>query len=134
MAILLWEKRFEQGIPEFDGHHRHLVELLNEVYRSAIEAAGPETLKRVTQELREYTEYHFSAEERAMVASGYPGLAEHREEHRKFEEMATAFWHELAAGGDISVDLLSFLGNWLFDHILMVDAEFCSTLPKGEQS
>jgi len=134
MAILLWEKRFEQGVPEFDGHHRRLVELMNEVYRSAIEEDGAETLTGVTRELMEYTQYHFAAEERAMVATGYPGLKEHREEHRKFGEMALAFSHELEVGGDISVDLLSFLGNWLFDHILMVDAEFCKTLPKGGQN
>lgn len=133
MAILLWEKRFEQGVTEFDGHHRHLVDLLNEVYRSAVDEDGPETMTRVTRELMEYTQYHFEAEERAMVASGYSGLVAHREEHRKFGEMTMAFWHELEAGGDISVDLLSFLGNWLFDHILLVDAEFCKTLPKGEQ-
>jgi len=131
MAILVWEKRFELGIAEFDGHHRRLVQLLNEVYRHAVQEESPENLERVLGELISYTGYHFAAEESAMQASGYQGLELHCDEHGKFREMAAAFEQELAAGLDISVDLLSFLGNWLFDHILTLDAELCASLGAG---
>lgn len=132
MSILQWEKKFELGVPEFDEHHKHLVELLNEVYRSAVQKENRETLDRVARELIHYTGYHFQAEERAMTECGYPGLAQHREEHEKFAEMAAAFQHELVAGHDITVDLLSFLGNWLFDHILTVDAEYGHSLRQSK--
>jgi len=134
MSILLWEKRFELGIPQFDEHHRHLVDLLNAVYHASIDESCRGSLGAVIRNLVEYAQYHFAAEEEAMTVSDYAGLAQHRAEHEQFGAMVEAFQHELAGGRDVSADLLSFLGNWLFDHILVVDAQYCSALRTPDET
>jgi hemerythrin len=133
MDLLKWEKRYELGMRQFDEHHQHLVALINELHRCSLDDSSCQALEKVTDQLVRYTDYHFSAEEAAMERAAYPGLDEHRAEHRKFTEMALAFQQEFHTGHDIVVDLLSFLGNWLFDHILETDAAYCEklrTLPK----
>lgn len=134
MPILLWETRFELGIPQFDEHHRHLVDLLNAVYQASIDDSCRGSLGAVVRNLVEYAQYHFAVEEEAMTVSGYTGQAQHRAEHEQFGAMVEAFQHELAAGQDISTDLLSFLGNWLFDHILLSDAQYCSALRQPDDT
>ena len=104
-----------------------LIQRLND-FREAVEhREGPARIGSTLGFLIEYTDFHFSAEERHMAASGYQELETHRLKHDEFkstlsnleqdflEEGAT---HELAA----SIDTL--LINWLLKHIRQVDAEF----------
>ena len=126
MAILEWEKRFELGVNHFDEDHKRLVALLNEVYDNINDGVAHDALGAVIVELIDYATYHFAAEENSMASNGYAGLQLHREEHVKFCHMVVAFQHDFNDGNtDFSFDILSFLGNWLFDHILHTDAEYC---------
>ena len=126
MAILEWEKRFELGVKPFDEHHKHLVDLLNNLYDGINDGAAGEALGPVIVKLIHYANYHFSAEENSMVSNGYDGFLLHREEHVKFCQMVLAFRDDFNGGNtDFSLDILSFLGNWLFDHILHTDSDYC---------
>jgi len=126
MAILEWEKRFETGQKQFDEHHMRLVALLNQMYDNFIDGASQEALESVIVELADYALYHFKAEESSMASYGYADLPMHREEHKKFNLMVAAFHDDLKEGKhDLAADVLSFLGNWLFDHILETDVKYC---------
>jgi hemerythrin len=126
VPILEWEKRFELEAEPFDGHHKHLVKLLNTVYDSSCDGASGETFGVVLIELIDYANYHFGAEESSMRFNEYPELELHREEHKTFCSMVVAFRDDIHAGrNDSAIDLISFLGNWLFDHILKTDALYC---------
>jgi hemerythrin len=125
VSILEWEARFELGIGKFDDHHKHLVSLLNDTYCCIIEGGSKEKLEPILSQLIDYTRYHFSAEEQWMDLVAYDGLLAHVAEHDKFSGMMEHFQHEVHLGSkEITIELLSFLGNWLFDHILVTDAEY----------
>jgi hemerythrin-like metal-binding protein len=115
-------------MPQFDAHHQHLVALVNELYRCSLTDHDSQALQTIITQLTSYTEYHFSAEEELMERAGFPGLEQHRTEHRQFTGMVHACQQELYAGHDMVIDLLSFLGNWLFDHILESDAAYSEQL------
>jgi hemerythrin len=126
MAILEWEKRFEIGQKQFDEHHKRLVALLNQTYDNLMDGASQEALESIIAELADYAVYHFKAEESSMASYGYADLPVHQEEHKKFNLMVAAFQENLKEGRhDLAVDVLSFLGNWLFDHILETDLKYC---------
>ena len=136
MSIIEWDKRFELGVKPFDDQHKQLVDLLNYLHDNINDSAVPrEALGAVIVKLIDYTNYHFAAEEKAMEYYGFPDLAAHREEHAKFCHMVAAFQHDFENGqNDFSLDVLSFTGNWLFDHILLVDTEygkFMGQIPPG---
>jgi hemerythrin len=129
VAILEWDKRFELGVEFVDQDHKRLVDLLNKIHDNIIDGATQEALGSVISELIDYATYHFAAEENSMAYHEYGGLAAHKEEHLKFCRMVAAFLDEARQGkGDPSLDILSFLGNWLFDHILLTDSEYCRFL------
>ena len=73
----------------------------------------------------QYTRTHFTDEERMMAAAKYPRLADHRLKHRELIKQV----EEYAARhnrGEISVNLqlMTFLRDWLTNHIQKVDHEY----------
>ena len=125
MPLLQWDTAFELGIEQFDEHHKHLVMLLNEVYDDFTGGGNAERLGIVLDRLLDYAVYHFMAEEEAMAVSGYPKLARHRKEHRKFTANVLKLKEDFRNGKALLLnEVLAFLRNWLTDHILHADADF----------
>ncbi len=129
MSMVTWNDDFLIGVAEIDKHHRRLVELLNLTHDEVAAGAPSETVGLVLDKLIDYATYHFIAEERLMEATGYPGFAEHREEHERFTrrvvQIQTDFYRDRT---DIPAEVLLFLKNWLTHHILKVDAQLGSFL------
>jgi hemerythrin len=125
VGFLKWEKSFELGITQFDEHHKHLVALLNQTYACVNDGSSKDQLEIIVDKLVEYTRYHFSAEEQWMDLVAYDGLLAHVAEHDKFSSMIEHFQAEFHTGDtQLSGELLFFLGNWLFDHILVSDTQY----------
>ena len=130
MSIVEWDKRFELGVKCFDQQHKQLVDLLNYLHDNINDSAvTSEAMEAVIVKLIDYATDHFAAEENSMAYHDYSGLPSHREEHVKFCRMVVTFQNDFEAGkNDFSLDVLSFIGNWLFDHILLKDSEYCEFL------
>jgi hemerythrin len=125
MPILEWDKSFELGVAQFDEHHRQLVSLLNETYDNFTSGANYETLGAVLDKLIDYATYHFAAEEYWMDLNKYDGLQQQREEHNKFSRRVAEIQKDFHKGkAHLSIEVLTFLRNWLTDHILKIDAEY----------
>lgn len=133
MPLLEWDKNFELGLNEFDEHHKHLVDLLNATYDIFTGKADREALGEVFDKLIDYATYHFAAEEKWMGLRGYSGLKRHREEHAEFCRRIVEIQFDLHRGKTyLSLELLTFLRNWLSDHILRSDtdyARFAQSMP-----
>jgi hemerythrin-like metal-binding protein len=69
--------------------------------------------------------YHFGAEEHWMVEHKYPSFSQHRDEHIAFAKKVSEFQKDFNSGKvELSLDVLTFLINWLTEHILGSDANF----------
>lgn len=129
MKDLQWSYVLSVGNDEIDEDHHKLVALFNMLNHAVTEAAEPDYLAAVLQELINCTAWHFSHEERLMVKYAYAGLAEHRAEHRELIKGVKAVQQKiLQAGNVIPEDDLVFLEDWLTEHILSTDMKLGSYL------
>ncbi|MFP4032824.1 MAG: bacteriohemerythrin [Desulfococcaceae bacterium] len=120
-----WEDRYRLGFDAIDRQHRHLVELVNELYRAMYAGEGRTVLARTLDELMAYTATHFEDEERLMARFNYPDLEAHRQVHRKMAHHVAGLKARYDSGELSSpVQIGNFLKNWLTRHILGTDHKF----------
>lgn len=126
MALFEWdESKYGVGVREFDQHHERLVELINELHEAMKSGEGNDRLVSILDELKSYTEYHFSAEEELMAEEGYGGLEEQEIQHGKFVDRIEEFRRDLDEGKiTLTMDVMNFLKDWLSEHIQKTDAEY----------
>lgn len=125
MPYLEWNDKFSLGVPEFDEHHWHLIDLLNRVHDAFSQKSTDISTERVLKELLDYATYHFCAEEFWMQNNGYPEFEKHRAEHESFISRVLQMQKDMNAGSvDLSTKLLQFMKDWVSTHILMADADY----------
>jgi hemerythrin len=124
MPIVEWNYNFLLGIQEIDQHHKHLVALLNRTHDDFVQKRDVAHLGPVIDELISYSQYHFECEERWMAETSYPEIASHKEEHEIFRKRVLEFKASYQQNVTFSVEILSFLGNWITHHILETDIKF----------
>lgn len=74
-------------------------------------------LEHTIDQMVEYTEYHFTTEERLMAIHAYPNTEAHLEQHRQFKERSLQLRQQYASGQRaISIHTLTFLCEWLLYH------------------
>ena len=79
MALIAWDSgRFRLGYDAMDATHSEFATLVNR-----LDGADSQQFAGLFDELLEHTGDHFMREEAMMLASGFPALAEHRDEHRR---------------------------------------------------
>jgi hemerythrin-like metal-binding protein len=124
---IVWNVNFLTGVDEIDDQHRILVNTLNEANAKLEGNSSAEFLEQITRDLLSYALYHFETEEELMTEYGYgeertEDAESHLQQHRSFSAKVVAVRDGLKAGTLISrEDLLSFLNNWLVNHILHTD-------------
>lgn len=126
-APIHWQASFATGVDEIDEQHRILINTLNGANNLLTDASSLQVLDQITKDLLSYALYHFEAEEELMHASGYAEampeeMRQHLDEHRKFSATVVGVREKIQGGHRVPRDeLLSFLNNWLVDHILQTD-------------
>jgi hemerythrin-like metal-binding protein len=133
METLEWNADYATGIPEIDAQHSYLFELTNRFIRSLHGQPEPAALQQIIAELEDYTQKHFTFEEKCMAEARYPHLEEHRQSHQRLREQIARFRSELAGGQIDPHELADFLRNWLTLHVLREDMRYIPTLTaRGE--
>lgn len=131
---ILWRDEYLTGIERIDEQHKVLVNTLNEANVRLSACVTRDLLEQITRDLLSYALYHFETEESLMREYGYPELADtdaeqHLLEHRSFSKRVVALRDGLRDGELVTrEELLSFLNNWLVNHILHTDKRLGSFL------
>jgi hemerythrin-like metal-binding protein len=127
MAFMDWQAAYSVGVLSIDEQHRALLDIINRLHGVMSRGGAADELKGVLGELVAYTLYHFSHEEQMMDRCGYPGLAEHKRIHSALLGQVEAFQKELVGGrATVSLQLMTFLKDWLSKHILETDMRYRS--------
>lgn len=121
--------KYKVGIELIDNEHRRLFEIIADVDKLIHEELlhdKYDEIMRLLGELKDYTEFHFEDEEALMERINYPQLDIQRRAHSAFiERLVGINLSELDDMDDNQqeylTELLSFLQNWLINHILKSD-------------
>ena len=121
--VLQWDIGLAVGHAEIDGQHqeifRRFAALVAAMERGDNGAIGP-----LFEFLGGYTASHFALEERAMVATRYPGANVHAAAHARFlreYSQLRALYDGNGATTGIAVKTRTWIGDWLKAHIMGVD-------------
>jgi hemerythrin-like metal-binding protein len=122
-----WSDTMLIGVAEVDSQHRILVDTLFEAKTKLTGNVADPVFEQITRDLLAYAIYHFDTEEQLMRQHGYAAAAPedaaaHLHQHRHFSERVVAMRNDARAGKPGSRDaLLTFLQDWLINHILTTD-------------
>lgn len=125
-AIPVFSDKFITGIAIVDEEHKKLFEIIGKVHK-AIQTELMhdkfDVILDILDELKEYTRVHFADEENYMREIGYDGLAYQEMLHQKFIDKLNELDLDDVDDNqeEYLYDFLSFLQNWLVNHILKVD-------------
>ena len=129
MPLLNWTEDLSVKVNGLDNQHKKLVSLINDLHEAMKEGKGKNTLGIILNELIEYTKYHFTAEENLMLQKKYPGYSQHKAEHDSFTKKVIEFNNQFVAGSlSLSIDVLTFLKEWLIGHIKGTDKKYSPNL------
>jgi hemerythrin len=122
---IAWEPRFSVGIEAMDKQHKKLVEIINRFMEAKVDGKCNQVLKETLTELVDYTNYHFSDEEKLMMEYNYPRFKEHQGEHKALVKRLIEVLEHMKAGKKYANDeLFLLLKNWLLKHVLDHDQRY----------
>lgn len=125
MGFIKWEERFSVGIEQMDQHHQKLFAIINILHSGLSGNHKDFTYEVVIKELMDYTNEHFKAEEALLESVHYPDLMKQKIQHKIFKEKLMQFIDEYYTENKLlSLQMMSFLKDWLINHILTLDKEY----------
>ena len=126
VQTLHWNAAMATGDALLDAQHQRLLEIFNRAALAQSRGARPEEMSGLLEALADYTRDHFRAEARLMRQWQVDRAhrTAHLQAHAKFRSfLQQAFLLNRDCGADISVELLSFLAQWLLQHIMEMDRQ-----------
>lgn len=132
MAFLKWSDSLSVHVAEIDEQHQKLIQLINTLHDAMLEKKGKDVLAGILDELAAYTVYHFSTEEKYMENCKFPGLVFHKKEHDTFVGKVDSFIKDYQANRlGITIELMTFLKEWVSNHIQVTDKKYSDTFNKN---
>ena len=129
MALINWSESYSVKVSKFDNQHKELVNLINNMNSAMSSGKGKDVLEPTLKKLVDYTVKHFTDEEQEMKRTNYPGFVSHKYEHDKLTKTAKDLYDKVKNGQTVlSMDVISFLKDWLTEHIVKVDKKYADHL------
>lgn len=123
-VFIVWKDEYSVGHDELDSHHKDIIAIINDLYGAIREQAGEERLEEILERLLEYTQFHFSFEEREMKDREYPGLVEHRIVHEGMVARTRGLRKKSIHEKNVAQEAMAFLKEWWLGHIREVDMRY----------
>jgi hemerythrin-like metal-binding protein len=125
MQRIEWDQSYSVGISDIDEDHKKLISIINRVVE-AVE--NNEAVLWTFDELKDYTQTHFSREEDKMKAADYPDFDNHKIGHEEFIKWLkhVKYTYELTPETSVALgeSVSKYLQEWLVNHILKSDMEY----------
>jgi len=120
-----WSDSLSVGHPTIDSQHKELVRRIARLI-DAINSGSVtnEDMVEMLGFIADYTDEHFSTEEKMMVLAEYPGYEEHKAQHLWFMNEVNELIKEYIINGvsdKLLADIQRVLIDWLVGHITGTD-------------
>lgn len=124
--MLEWKDKYSIGVELIDEQHKHLFEIGNKavkLLKNDFYIDKYDKIIEIIQELCEYTEFHFKAEEGYMLKIGSKQYESQKIEHDAFiKKINSVDLNKIDSDQQKYLeDLLAFVFNWIIEHILQKD-------------
>jgi len=135
MAIFIWDDNYKTGIESIDTQHKKLVDILNQLDESLQIGGDNKKVISLIDELVEYTEFHFTDEERFMQRHKYDSetFKVHHSVHQQFIKKIIKAKQACQNNPEkVTDELLDFLVQWLSNHILLTDKQMVADITSDQ--
>ena len=127
MAMINWNDSLSVHVAEIDQQHKKLIEMINELNDAMKVGKGKDVLEKIVNNLIGYTATHFKTEENYFAKFGYPDTENHKKEHAAFVQKVSDFKTGFETGKlAVTIEVMSFLSDWLKNHIMGTDKKYAS--------
>ncbi|MFC1607371.1 bacteriohemerythrin [Candidatus Latescibacterota bacterium] len=124
-----WRKEYSLHNKEMDNQHMKFFKTANDACEAVHAGKGKEEIEQALTFRVEYTETHFTAEEKLMKQHEFTGYSEHCKEHQRLMEEVRALQGKFERSElFIKKDVVKILRNWINDHILTEDRKYSTYL------
>ncbi len=127
MKKIQWQESLSVGIEPIDNQHKQWIQYFNNTTEAIASQQNRTQISKTLGFLIDYTETHFSTEEKYMSANKYPGYQEHKAKHDELKSTLARLVKDFEDEGitsNLAEAVNTFLGNWLIRHIQEVDMKF----------
>ena len=126
MTEIQWDDSLSVDVELIDEQHKMLIQRIKNLSNAVTSSRGAVEIGKTLGFMIDYTEFHFSTEEKHMIDLGYPGFDIHKKQHEEFKstlnEMVMEF-EEDGATAQLGEWINNYLINWLVDHIKSIDTK-----------
>lgn len=131
MSLYEWKETYNIGIKSIDEDHQRLLSLINKLFDAMSHGKAKEILAGIFSELINYIKFHFQREESYFEDTNFPEHLEHKLQHDFFIEKINDFKAQFDEGNqNVTVELITFLTEWLINHIFILDRKYLNHFKK----
>lgn len=126
MKFMNWTPDLSVGVAILDDDHKRLIGIINQLHFGITAGHDRKVLEAVLDELVDYTIFHFSREEGMLMKAGYVAMPAHKTEHEKFIRQISNVQKRIKSApvAMLDLELMDFLRDWLYSHILVSDKKY----------
>ncbi|CAK0762383.1 Hemerythrin [Gammaproteobacteria bacterium] len=129
MPLMTWSQELSVGIPSIDEQHKKLVAILNRLSSAMEKGMEDYAMIGVFEDLLAYTVEHFTYEEELFAKCGYPATEAHTHKHEALKAQVLSLKARMHTGDFmLDIEALSFLKDWLGNHIMKSDKAYAPFL------
>lgn len=136
MNAVNWDDSLSVGVEVIDEQHKALIQKLNDTSAAVAVGEGERQTAQALEFLIDYTDYHFSTEERHMERVRYPGIVTHKALHAEFKQTLAELEQDFREEGStkrLADAVHTLLMTWLVKHIQNVDQQFANFLEASDE-
>ena len=107
---------FEVGHERIDIENRFFFALVKDMAEAEASQVPRDKLRRLTEAIVKYAEFHFLSEENLMIDIGYPEFQKHHDSHKRILDDLQKYVVDFESRDNGGHDLSGFLLSWLVEH------------------
>lgn len=120
-----WSDTYSVKVGIIDMQHKNLVTIVNDLHQAMVAGHGKDQLGKILSGLIKYTQVHFKTEENLMQSHQYPEYEHHKSEHERLTKTVLDFQGQFQRNEvGLTIEVMEFLKNWLYKHILESDKRY----------
>jgi len=120
------------GIKLIDDQHKKLLKIINQLATSINEHSQRRDVLLIVDDLINYSDYHFTTEEKLFDKFDYDENEIHKKEHTGFVNKFISIRNRISkdqiyfkrSSIEIASDIFTYIVNWFIDHVLGSDRKY----------